>query len=131
MCPSRHALPDRAWALVVASLPVQTASRGRPWRNHRQVVGGILWVLATGGVVRDAPTCFGPWQTLYARFARWSDDGTWHRLLSAFRTAVERAGCIDWGLACVDGTSVRATHYAAMVARALTVRTARYLSDTT
>jgi transposase len=80
------------------------------------VVNGILWVLAIGAPWRDAPTCFGPWQTVYARFARWSDDGTWHRILCSLRTAAERAGRIDWSLVCVDGTSVRVLMAAEAVA---------------
>src|SRR5580700_6930447 len=31
---------------------------------------------------RDVPERYGPWQTLYRRFRRWSTDGTWERLLA-------------------------------------------------
>ena len=34
---------DRAWARTEPPLPV--SSRGRRWRDHRQVLNGILWKL--------------------------------------------------------------------------------------
>ncbi len=109
----RHELTDAAWALVAPLLPPAPRRRGRPWRDHRQVVNGILWVLATGVAWRDAPEHYGPWQTLYERFTRWSDDGTFARVLAALLAETERRGQIDWDLWCVDGTSIRALKAAA------------------
>jgi transposase len=72
-------LTDWAFAGVQPLLPVDSR-RGRPWRNHRQVLGGILWKLHTGRPWRDLPTEFGPWQTCYGRLRRWQADGTWPRV---------------------------------------------------
>jgi transposase len=36
------------------------ARRGKPWRDHRQVLGGILWKLHTARPWRDVPTRYGP-----------------------------------------------------------------------
>lgn len=107
----RHELTDAAWAVLEPLLP--TTSRGHPWHDHRQVINGILWVLATGVPWRDAPERYGPWQTLYDRFARWTKDGTWDRILQALLTEMPRRGQIDWELWCVDGTSIRALKAAA------------------
>lgn len=109
----RHELTDGAWAVVEPLLPPAPRRRGRPWAEHRRVVNGILWVLATGVPWRDAPARYGPWQTLYERFARWSDDGTWERIRRALLTALERRGRLDWSLGCVDGSSIRALTAAA------------------
>lgn len=107
----RHELTDQAWAVLAPLLP--TTSRGRPWHDHRQVINGILWVLATGVPWRDAPERYGPWQTLYDRFRRWARDGTWDRLLQTLLTEMHRRGRIDWDLWCIDGTSIRALTAAA------------------
>ena len=107
----RHELTDAAWAVLEPLLP--RVSRGRPWHDHRRVINGILWVIATGAPWRDAPERYGPWQTLYDRFVRWTRDGTWDRLLVALRADMQRRGRIDWGLWCVDGTSIRALKAAA------------------
>jgi transposase len=109
----RHELTDAAWAVLEPLLPPTPRRRGRPWRDHRTVINGILWVLATGVPWRDAPERYGPWPTLYARFARWTQDGTWERLLAALLAEIHRRGRIDWDLWCVDGTSIRALTAAA------------------
>jgi transposase len=72
-------LTDQAFARVQPFLPANSR-RGKPWRDHRQVLGGILWKLHTGRPWRDVPGRFGPWQTCYSRLRRWQADGTWPRV---------------------------------------------------
>jgi transposase len=109
----RHALSDDHFAVIEPLLP--TSDRpGRPWRGHRQVINGILWVLHTGAPWRDLPRpTYGPWQTVYERFNRRCKDGTWGRLLQALHVRLDAAGKIDWDLFCIDGSSVRASRAAA------------------
>jgi transposase len=109
----RHELTGAAWAVIERLLPRTQCRRGRPWRDHRIIVNGILWVLAAGVPWRDAPEHYGPWQTLYGRFARWTDDGTWSRIHQALLAEAHRQGKIDRSLWCVDGTSIRALKAAA------------------
>src|SRR5829696_619714 len=63
-----------------------TPQRGGRWRDHRQVLNGILFRTRTGVPWRDVPERYGPWETLYKRFARWQPDGTWARIEAALRT---------------------------------------------
>lgn len=70
---------DEIWARIEPLLP-DHGRRGRRWRDHRQVVDGVLWQLRTGQPWRTMPARFGPWQTVYERYRRWTDDGTWDRL---------------------------------------------------
>jgi transposase len=72
-------LTDQAVTGVQPLLPANSR-RGRPWRDHRQVLGGIVWKLHTGRPWRDVPVRFGPWQTCYSRLHRWQRDGTWPRI---------------------------------------------------
>src|SRR5262245_24113364 len=67
---------DQAFARVQPLLPGDSRC-GKPWRDHRQVLGGILWKMHTGRPWRDVPERFGPWQTCYGRLRRWQRDGTW------------------------------------------------------
>ena len=60
-------LTDEAWARIAPLLP-EYGRRGVRWRNHREVVNGILWKLRTGAPWRDLPERYGPWQTCYDRF---------------------------------------------------------------
>jgi hypothetical protein len=72
-------LSDQAFARMRPLLPADSR-RGKPWRDHRQVLGGIFWKLHTARPWRDVPTRYGPWQTCYSRLRRWQRDGTWPRI---------------------------------------------------
>ncbi|MGP3638571.1 IS5 family transposase [Streptomyces sp. 24-1644] len=86
--------------------------RGRPWRDHRQVINGVLWRLRTGAPWRDLPERYGPWQTAYERFARWEADGTWARLLEQVQVRDDSVGAVEWAVS-VDSTINRAHQHAA------------------
>lgn len=92
-------------------LPVSNGRCGR-WRDHRQVIDGILHRVRTGVQWRDLPERFGLRKTVYERHRLWSADGTWERLLQQVQAAVDAAGEIDWDIA-VDSTIVRAHQHAA------------------
>jgi transposase len=86
---------------------------GGRWRDHRQVVDGLMWKLCTGAQWRDLPGRYGPWQTVYERFARWRREGLFDRLLDRLRLRLDAEGRIDPELWCVDSTHVRASRSAA------------------
>jgi transposase len=100
------------WAGLEPLLPVD-ASRGRRWRDHRLVIEAIAWKYRTGAPWRDLPVEFGPWQSAYTRFRRWSADGTWARLLTAVPARADAAGELDWLAVAVDSTVCRAHQHAA------------------
>lgn len=103
---------DAAWAWVSSLLPSSAGRRGRPWRDHRQVIEAVAWKYRTGSPWREVPARFGPWQTAYERLARWTADGTWERLLRAAQARADAAGELDW-LVAADSTIVRAHQHAA------------------
>ena len=73
-------LTDAQWARIEPLMPSSIGQRGRPFRDHRQVVEGIVYRLRTGTAWRDLPEGFGPWQTVWKRHKRFSVDGTWDRI---------------------------------------------------
>jgi transposase len=101
-----HELTDAAWAVMEPLLPVR--SKGMPWRDHRQVINGILWVLASGRPWSEAPKRYGPAATLTHRFSRWRRDGTWERLMDALLTEMDRQRQIPWEPWRTGGESLRA-----------------------
>jgi transposase len=109
----RHELTDAQWALIEPLLPQNEPKKGRPWNDHRPLVNGMVWILHTGAPWRDLPERYGPWQTVYDRFNRWSKDGTWDRVLEALQVRLDERGRIDWDLWCIDGSNVRASKAAA------------------
>ncbi|MFF6980219.1 IS5 family transposase [Streptomyces sp. NPDC008343] len=99
----RHELTDESWAVIE---PLLAPPRmGRPVRDRRQVVNGILWKLSTGAAWRDLPERYGPWKTVYERFRRWSADGTWDRLLAHVQQHCDAVGSVDWTVVCVDSAA--------------------------
>ena len=83
--PGTPALTDERWARRRAAAPGAAAGqRGAARRTTTGgVLGGMLWVMRTGAAWREVPAEFGPWQTLYSRYSRWLDDGTWGSILAA------------------------------------------------
>jgi transposase len=109
---ARHRLTDREWELIRDIFP-PPALTGRPPRDRRQVVDGILWILRTGAPWRDLPEEFGPWGPVWDLFDKWNADGTLDTILSRLRSSRIDAGEVDDELWCIDGTSVRAARCAA------------------
>ncbi|MFP1628069.1 IS5 family transposase [Streptomyces sp. 5K101] len=107
----RGDLTDSQWERLEPLLPVSNGRCGR-WRDHRQVVNGVLYRIRTGVQWRDLPERYGPWKTVHERHRRWSADGTWERLLQRVQAEADAAGVVDWDVS-VDSTSVRAHQHAA------------------
>ncbi|MFF2518616.1 IS5 family transposase [Streptomyces sp. NPDC058086] len=114
----RGDLTDAEWERLRPFLPVSSRRCGR-WRDHRQVINGILHRVRTGVQWRDLPERFGPWETVYERHRLWSGDGTWEVLLRQVQAAADAAGEIDWDIS-VDPTIVRAHQHAAGAHRSAT-----------
>lgn len=109
----RYELTDEQWERIAHHFPANGRRRGRPWRDHRRVVDGILWVLCSGAAWRDLPGRYGPFQTVHRRHLLWRADGTWERVLRDLRAEADARGRIDWRQWNADSTSVRATRHAA------------------
>lgn len=45
------------------------------------MIEGIIYALRTGCPWRDLPAGFGPWESVYTRFRRWSQIGLWALIL--------------------------------------------------
>jgi transposase len=113
---TRVELTDDQWAVIEPLMP-RVTGRSRPYRDHRQVVEGIVHRYRCGFAWRDLPERFGPWQTVWKRHARFSRDGTWDKVLAAVIASADTAGDIDWAVS-VDSTVNRAHQHATNLPRA-------------
>ena len=107
---------DEVWAVVEPVLPSSKGRAGRPWTDHRRALEGIAWRYRTGSPWRDLPVEFGPWQTVWERHFRWSQDGTYQRIFDAVHLAGLLQQSVDpelEQLLSVDSTVVRAHQHAA------------------
>jgi transposase len=111
---ARGDLTDSEWAKLEPLLPAQRPARaGGRYRDHRQVMNGMLWVLRTGAPWRDLPERYGPWQTCYSRFRRWSEQGVFKRVLEQLQAREDAAERLDWSEASLDASYIKAHPHAA------------------
>ena len=102
-------LTDEQWALVASLIPIpprRDDGRGRPWRNTREVLDGILWVLRSNARWQDLPDGFPPYQTCHRRFQEWVRDGVLRRVLEALAEDLRERGCLDVAECLIEGASV-------------------------
>lgn len=104
-------LDDAAWSRIEPLMPSSDGQRGRPFRDHREIVEGIIYRLRTGIAWRDLPESFGPWQTVWKRHKRFSTDGTWDRIHARLVAEADAKGEVDWTVS-VDATINRAHQHA-------------------
>lgn len=72
----RYELTDDEWNRIVDLLPPEnTGKQGRPRKDNRTIVNGMVWIARSGAPWRDLPECYGPWETVYSRFRKWIEDG--------------------------------------------------------
>jgi transposase len=109
----RHELTDEQWDLVSPLIPRSGARTGRPAKDPRLMLDGILWILGTGAPWRDLPERFGSFKTAHRYFSNWRDAGVFAAIIEALQIKLDAQGLIDWELWCVDGAIVRATRAAA------------------
>jgi len=81
--PTEAGLTEDEWHRVAPVLPPPQPATGRPRHDHRTVLGGILWVVRSGGSWRAMPEEYGKWETAYKRYRLWRDTGRWQRILEA------------------------------------------------
>jgi transposase len=110
----RYELNNRQWERIRRLLPPlhHQGGPGHPWRPHRRLINGILWILHTGAPWRDLPERYGPWQTAFDRFNRWRQDGTWVRLWRQQLRRLDRSGRIGRDLWVIDASLARASRAA-------------------
>ena len=91
--------------------------RGRPWRDARAVLNGILWILRTGAPWHDLPERYPPYQTCHRRFQHWQRDGTLTRLLHALAEDLRVRGKLDLSETFIDASFRSAKKGALLSAR--------------
>ncbi|MEW5773064.1 MAG: IS5 family transposase [Thermodesulfobacteriota bacterium] len=100
-------LTNEQWELIATLIPPAKSGgggKGRPAREPRDVVDGVLWILRTGAPWEDLPERFPPHQTCRRWLQRWRRDGVFDRILIALAEDLRERGGIDLREAFIDGT---------------------------
>ena len=99
-------LSDAQWEVVQPLLREKTRSdgRGRPWRDARAVLDGVLWILRTGARWQDLPRQYPSYQTCHRRFQQWVREGRLERILRALAEDLLARGALDLEEAFIDAS---------------------------
>src|SRR4051812_48207604 len=118
---------EALWQLIFPLLPRRPPRRGdrhrrggRPPRDDRTVLAGIVFVLKTGIPWEYLPQEMGCGcgMTCWRRLRDWQRAGVWQRLHRVLLDRLNAADKIDWSRAIVDSASVCAMHGGKKRARA-------------
>ena len=71
---------EMAWSKLRGLLPKM--KRGRRRINDRRIISGIVYVLQSGVMWRQAPAIYGPHKTLSC-YRRWNEQGIWTKIFQA------------------------------------------------
>jgi len=100
-------LTDVQWELLKPLVEPRTPKkrRGRPWRDTRQVLEGVLWILRTGAQWSELPRDkFPPYQTCHRRFQGWVREGTLVKVLRVLAEDLLARGQLDLAETFIDAT---------------------------
>ena len=96
----RHELTDLQWVVLEDLIP---KGRGRPAvLGDRNFINAVLWIAKTGAPWRDLPERFGPWKSIFNRFAYWCKKGLWGAIFKALAFNEDEVAAL------MDGTVIRA-----------------------
>jgi putative transposase len=104
-------LTDKQWEVLKPHLP-EPSQRGAPRSvNLREIMNGLTYVARSGCQWRMMPHDLPAWQTVYAYFRQWRDDGTWERINRELRIEVRELEGRDGepSAAVLDSQTVKTT----------------------
>lgn len=102
-------MSDAEWAFFEPFVVERGSRRGRRPRDHRRLLDGVFWIARTGTASRDLHNHFGPWNSVYRQFRRWTLAGVWDVMLEALNEAGEGHDSLQM----IDSTIIRAHQHAA------------------
>ena len=109
-------LSDEQWQKMLPILRAHPNAYVGPEHECRRFLSAVLWMARSGAQWRLLPKEYGYWNTIYRRFARWSEQGIFERLHQ------ELAGDADLEHLLIDSTIIRAHPCAAGASKKVAVR---------
>jgi len=98
----RYELTDSEWERIKSFFPEKPeGSPGRPPKDTRPILNGVIWLARSGAPWRDLPERYGPWQTVYTRFQEWLKSGIIEKIFAALSIDA------DMETLSLDSTSIR------------------------
>ena len=96
-------LSEKQWWAIEPHLP-KLKSRGRPWRDNRQCLEGILWILRSGARWQDLPARYPSPATCWRRLQLWTEQERWLSIWRALLGKLNARQRLDFQEAFIDGS---------------------------
>ena len=88
-------LTNSQWDAISSFFPKEPeVKRGRPRKDPRSVINGILWICRTGAPWKDMPSRYPPYQTCHRYFQAWNNEGLWDKILYSLASHLKEKGKI-------------------------------------
>jgi transposase len=99
-------LTDAQWEKIRPLLPKrpQRPQGGRPRKDDRRVLEGILWILRSGARWQDLPDEFPHPSTCWRRLRDWEEQGIWLNIWRAFLSELNERQQLKWSESFLDGS---------------------------
>ena len=106
----RWEVSDEQWALLEPILRSKRRpdGKGRPPKDPRTVLNGVLWILGTGAQWREMPPKHPPYQTCHRRFQQWVRSGALAKALRKLAQRLRAEGRLNLEEAFIDAMFVAA-----------------------
>jgi transposase len=80
----RYELTNEEWTRIKDLLPPEnTGKKGRPRKDNRIMLNGMIWIARSGCQWRELPEYYGKWQGVYTLFSKWRDEGILEQIFRA------------------------------------------------
>lgn len=109
-------MSNAQWERVAPLLPGKPGDPGRSAADNRLFLEAVFWIARTGVPWRDLPETFGPWNSVFRRFRRWTLKGVFESVFKAI------SGDPDFEYAMIDGTIIRVHQHGAGAKGGLKIR---------
>ena len=108
--PTIWRVDDDLWALLAPILKSDKPrkTRGRPRRDDRAIVDGLIWLARTGAQWSRLPREFGSTSTVHERFTEWTTSGARERAWAALLRADDGEIGLDGTWLAADGCIIKA-----------------------
>ena len=99
-------LTDAQWEKIRPLLPKRPKrpQSGRPPKDDRKVLEGILWILRSGARWQDLPEEFPSPATCWRRLRDWEEQGVWLTIWRAFLAELNERQQLNWSESFLDGS---------------------------
>ena len=108
--PTIWRVDDKRWAELEPILRIDKPRKraGRPRRDNRLLLDGLIWLARTGAQWSQVPREFGPKSTVFLRYSEWVATGALERAWAVLLREYDELIGLDWLWQTADGCMVKA-----------------------